>query len=233
MRMKQLRQPVLSVTLLLLGLMAAPVSAESKVGWHLLGKFVLVSGQMRVSDPWTEKAPQKSALDLFRTLSVKNGQWQAAARFSDEGVNGIRVAELVALHVSTQAKSLTWSPEKMSIGVDSGMAGFFDDKYFRDETQVPPGSTPRVSGKPKPGDAWSSHFTEELISDLSAKLVPFGVMSRTGEGDGFYDLHVARGADGTIHGVRLTYLEAEDSKKLRKALQILFGQMKSGQAKEE
>ncbi|WP_338869280.1 hypothetical protein [Myxococcus stipitatus] len=41
-----------------------------------------------------------------------------------------------------------------------------------------------------------------------------------------HDLHVAGGADGNIHGVRLTYLKAEDPKKLRKALQTLFEQMK-------
>ncbi|WP_342379540.1 DUF4241 domain-containing protein [Myxococcus stipitatus] len=227
MHMKHLKRLVLAATFLLTGFMSSTASADAQVGWHLLGKFLMVSGQMRVSDPWYEKAPPGSVFDLSRVLAVRNGQWQAAVHFTDEGRNGIRVAELVALHVTTQAKSLKWSPEVLTVSVDSGMAGFCDDQYFRDVNQVPRWYVPqRLGPKPKVGDAWSDYVTEELISEREAKIIPFGVLSHTGEGDGTYDVHVARGADGRIEGVRLIYLKGEDPKRLRKSLQILFGQTK-------
>ncbi|WP_169558612.1 DUF4241 domain-containing protein [Myxococcus stipitatus] len=225
--MRHLKRWVLAATFLLTGFMSSTASAGGKVGWHLLGKFLVVSGQMRVSDPWYEKAPPGSVFDLSRVLAVKNGQWQAAAHLTDEGPNGIRVAELVALHVTTPTKSLKWSPDVLTVSVDSGMAGFCDDKYFRDVSQVPPGYVPqRLGRKPKVGDVWSDYVTEALISERQAKIIPFGVLSRTGDGDGTYEVHVARGADGSIDGVRLIYLKGEDPKRLRTSLQVLFGQTK-------
>ena len=104
-----------------------------------LGTFVTSTKLLRISDPCYDKK-------VWCAGTLKNcevGKWNSFLIYSDEGSWGNRVAENVAFFgdfVSTELAEKflaegNWKNSNISVGVDSGQCGVFDDsKYPDDET---------------------------------------------------------------------------------------------------
>lgn len=114
------------------------------VSMTTLGTFDIETGKVIMSDPCYDKGTWCSAgID-----GVKNGTYTAAVIMSDEGSWGIRVKELHAYHETLDFPGEidpVWEELGDSIGVDSGQAGIFDEKYYDSDELIPENYTYTVT----------------------------------------------------------------------------------------
>jgi hypothetical protein len=109
-----------------------------------LGTFDVETGRVIVSDPCYDKGTWCAA----EVPNVRNGTYTASIIKSDEGDWGVRVKELHAYHDSSGfpgAIDPVWERLDDSIGVDSGQAGIFDEKYYDNDELLPENYTYTVS----------------------------------------------------------------------------------------
>ena len=141
-----------------------------------LGAFDVVSGRLIVSDP----CYKPGTLCMVEIENVLNGTWQAAVIYFDAGEWGKRVARLTVHHEHyPRTKGLFSHEASFEIGVDSGQAGFFDSLHYQDDASVPESQT-------NFGDAWYSYCCNTTLSRMQAGVLPYGVVSSSGFGDGGY-----------------------------------------------
>lgn len=141
---------------------AIPVSSEMTP----IGQFEVVSGRLRISDPCHE------ANEAFAPcVDAKPGVW-VARRFSLE-TDGLQY--LVAHHIGFRIDGCVWTDE-LSIGVDTGRYGVFDDEKH-------------VGGL----------ATSELFEDLSEATsypqfaaMPHGAATGNRYGDGYFRAFTVR-----------------------------------------
>jgi hypothetical protein len=88
------------------------------------------------------------------------------------------------------------------VGVDSGQAGFFDPAHaWKDESAVPPFADLGVDLS-----KWYRMCCARTLGPgLGAGLVPHGVVSSSGWGDGGYEVFVRKDAAGGIETVRIVF----------------------------
>lgn len=167
-----------------------------------LGNFEIESGKVRVSDPCYD-------IDTWcaTTLeNVKKGKWLAEAEMKDEGSWGKRVSILRCFHESlTNGMMNEIEREKISeeIGVDSGQAGVFDIEHFKKDSDtigVEKLYKEESIGKDEP---WYSMCCDMTLS-RRAGVIPFGVVSSSGFGDGSYVCEVGR-KDGEISLIEIDF----------------------------
>ncbi len=173
-----------------------------------LGTFELTQPIMRISDPGYNR-------DVWCSGTVENckaGTWEAAVFVRDEDQFGDRMGVLAARHAETGPKfSLInrksnsgkggWSECPFEVGVDSGQAGIFDDAHYQDNDIF---DTPAKSGY---GDEWYNHCCDITFSRLPAGVLPYGVVSSSGFGDGGYYAMQHTDADGEIDGIYVVFDE--------------------------
>jgi len=149
-----------------------------------LGSFEVKSGKVRITDPCYK-------LDTWcaGTLKVKKGDWEVEVIKSDEGDWGNRCAVLLAWHSDYPVDFEDGKfEEEFEIGVDSGQAGIFDLKYYKDDQIV--AKTKRIC-KDKlhrvcVDEPWYSICCDRTLSEIGAGVIPFGCVSSSGYGDGGY-----------------------------------------------
>ena len=96
-----------------------------------------------------------------------------------------------------------------NVGVDAGMAGIFDASYF-----------PKGPRYLDPEDKWYKDISNRLwrkSNMATATLVPSGVVSRSGWGDGIYDV-IAWGKPGQISRIDLVYIDEPSCVELLKSV---------------
>ena len=148
-----------------------------------IGTFEVKSGKVRISDPCYE-------LDTWcaGTINkVRKGVWQAEVIKSDEGSWGNRCAVLLAYHkdFTVDHDDGRFINQDIDVGVDSGQAGIFDLKHFKDDGIV--ANVERVGGEPICADEpWYSICCDRTLSEEGAGIIPFGCVSSSGYGDGSY-----------------------------------------------
>lgn len=175
-----------------------------------LGTFELTGPVLRVSDPCYDR-------DVWCCGTIENckpGSWETAVLMQDEGDWGIRNAILVARHEEggpeleafrkvLNGKDKTWQECPFEVGVDSGQAGIFDDKHYQDNSVF--------DGMPAaefdPDNSWYSHCCDITMSPLGAGVLPFGVVSSSGYGDGGYAALKHIGQDGRTDSVFIVFLD--------------------------
>ena len=109
----------------------------------------------------------------------KNGIWNAVSYTSEEGSWGRRIARIEARH--KDAIDGTWKKHKAEIGVDSGQAGIYDSKIY------PQGKTGDYGGC----DTFYGRCCDITLKEPGADIIDEGgIVSRSGFGDGGYDLEV-------------------------------------------
>lgn len=168
----------------------------------VLGGFEMTSQTMRVSDPCYDR-------DVWCCGTFgkcKTGTWEAGVLKTDMGDWGVRCAVLAVRHKETgpvysvirQRKVYQmkdgWLEQPIDVGVDSGQAGFYDEAFYQDNSIF--------KGMPEPehdyGDLWYNHACDITLSEMSAGVMPYGVVSSSGFGDGSYVCYTHKGSDGEI-----------------------------------
>lgn len=163
----------------------------------LIGSFEVKSGKLRISDPCYD-------LDTWcaGTLdNVLNGKWNAKIEESDKGSWGIRVSNLVAVHENYALSANNPELTKIDVGVDSGQCGIFDlDQYPKDD--------PGEYGDKNSfyGKVCNLTCNEDDMNQSAGIIDNFGVVSRSGYGDGSYECYVRRNVKGEIVAAEIVFL---------------------------
>jgi hypothetical protein len=152
-----------------------------------LGSFEVVSGEILISDPCYDIPTWCTAL-----VKAKNGIWDAWVHISDTGDWGMRVAQLFARHEDLEGH-VSADDEIGEAGVDSGQCGFFDIEHFKDDSLVDESMRTRDDWLVEE-ELWYSLCCDVTLSS-HAGVIPFGVVSRSGYGDGGYDVSGHKNGD--------------------------------------
>ena len=183
----------------------------SKVAQKELGTFKMETTKARVSDPcYTNDVSCKGTVS-----GCRKGTWKVYAVTSDEGSWGNRVAGLVAYHEdSPRPKDMAdgkWNREKFEVGVDSGQAGIFDEKFYRDDTlekQYAYKGSPLVTPDEE-GDNWYNICCDVTLdgdnSACGSGVIPYGCVSSSGYGDGGYPCYTQKDDKGKVVAICIDY----------------------------
>ena len=177
-----------------------------------LGTFELESGELIVSDPCYHSDSELSSLH-GRLSHAKNGRWQARVKKAVAGDWGNRCIELIINHETSYADISSWNKTEALIGVDSGQTGFFDVQHFGESADVPKGFEAEKD-LIDPTDLWYSLCCRQTLSELGAGVVPFGVVSSSGLGDGGYELY-SHEVNGKTVAARLVFISNEELRELQ------------------
>lgn len=172
-----------------------------------IGSFEVISGEVMVSDPCYEVGTWCQG----KLENVLNGHWHATVLVSDEGSWGKRIAQLEVVHSGCTLRSLSsgWKQEAFEVGVDSGQAGVFDTKHYRDDKVVE--GFARLSQEIIcPETPWYSLCCDRTMTEAGAGTIPFGVVSSSGFGDGGYTCFTHRDADGDVVGIRIVFITEDE-----------------------
>jgi hypothetical protein len=155
---------------------------------EFVGTFEVKSGTMMVSDPCYELGTWCQG----KLPNVKLGTWEASISRRDG-----RVAELCVSAVGSpigREERATFE-----VGVDSGQAGFWDLAEFR-------------GGQGEADEKGTFYGDACAATDEYAGIMPGGVVSSSGYGDGGYVCWFSRDQDGQICTARVTFIgeETED-----------------------
>jgi len=150
-----------------------------------IGSFEVESGIVRITDPCYDKS-----VGCCGTAGAQSGKWNAFITEEHRSSWGNRVTSLVALHESVEdVENIFMEPWlflDIDVGVDSGQAGIFDDKYYRAD----------------------ENFYEECgshtLSEKRAGTLKYGAVSSSGLGDGSY-VALALQKDGKNVGIKIDF----------------------------
>ncbi len=175
-----------------------------------LGFFELTGPVMRVSDPCYDRSVWCSGT----VETCKVGTWEAAVLKADEGDWGVRNTVLAARFAEGGPKfevidtvvpkpNGAWHICDFEVGVDSGQAGLFDERHYHDDTIF--GIAPDPSAEE--GELWYDTCCNVTLSSMSAGVIPHGVVSSSGYGDGGYVAvkHLSR--SGEIDFVFIVFID--------------------------
>ena len=173
-----------------------------------IGTFHVASGRVIVSDPCYEAGTWCQGM-LER---VRKGQWMCHVLLAHEGACDTCIAELIVRHVSlSRAGSASWTGERsFEVGVDSGQAGIFDTAHYRDDRVAQ--AVERLSHESIcPDEPWYSLCCDRTSgSEMGAGVIPYGVVSSSGFGDGSYRCFTHRDREGYIIGIKIVFITQVD-----------------------
>ena len=156
-----------------------------------LGSMEIVSGAVRVSDPCYDTDTWCSG----EIKNVKNGNWDCKVIRFDEEDWGIRCGYLIVSHRTAYSLSLDdlrWEEQEITVGVDSGQAGIFDKKYFRDDNNVENVKRHVPDNAICTDEPWYSICCDRTLRKESAGTIPNGCVSSSGFGDGSYTCSIIK-----------------------------------------
>lgn len=159
-----------------------------------LGVFALLSKELRVTDPCY--SPDTWCAGKF---AAAPGIWRSKAVRADSGW-GERVWELVIEHVETDSSELPEERLDITVGVDSGQAGFFCAETYA-QVQKSKCGEPGFYGM-------ACALTCETVN--SAGVLGFGVVSSSGFGDGSYECLVKKDRAGRVVAARIIFITEDD-----------------------
>lgn len=159
-----------------------------------LGEFTVISGTLIASDPCYDGIDSRVQVVL---RGARRGVWNATAlscMFNGRPLTSM----IIAAHAEHECSPIEeiWADATgiFGVGVDSGQAGIFDVRHYRDEAMVPK-------------DAGASGWYE-MVCDAKdsggAAVIPFGCVADSGYGDGMYTCVVSR-SGGQIVGVAVVF----------------------------
>lgn len=127
-------------------------------------------------------------------VEIVPGTYDCVVNIEDEGMWGLRVASIMMFHKNIGDAEWEYVVSEMSpigdIGVDAGLAGFFENK-------------PDYSD-----DEW--HDLCNAICDGEAWIFDEGFFSSSGYGDGGYTVWAARDSNGTINALEIEFIRDEE-----------------------
>lgn len=168
------------------------------------GTFNVTSGELVLSDPCYDVG----VWCMKKVDGVKNGVWKFYGIQSDEGVFGLRISAIYAVHEEAETVSLVLEHID-NLGVDSGQFGIFDADFYRNDSQFPDGFVPKndfASGEN--GGKFYGACCDLTLSDQKGGVLSGGGVASSGYGDGCYDGCVYS-LEGEIVGVCVRFFEDE------------------------
>lgn len=171
-----------------------------------LGFFIQSSDTILVCDPATPKADKN--LSLLK--NVEQGAWQAAAQIVSTDKGEVPGTPMIAFLLAKSSscplnfqqmleQAFLW-PKLQNVYTDTGAMGLFDAKYYQDPT---PFGIPPVHGSEK---KWVKSCMELIAESPNACVLPHGVLSMSGEGEGLYDGYFLRNAAGRVIAIAVDFL---------------------------
>jgi hypothetical protein len=159
-------------------------------------KFEVTSGKIVLSDP-CYKIPTWCQGVVDR---VKNGTWVTEANKTDQDSWGERVSYLVAFNEQALKENPAlketlvngWGKQlPFDFGVDSGQFGFFDNEHYRNDKSAE--NLPKYDfgtdfSRGEEGEEWYTAICDITLADEQWGVLPFGVVSSSGFGDGSYSV---------------------------------------------
>ena len=170
-----------------------------------VGSFEVHSGKMMVSDPCY--SPDTWCQGVLE--NVENGKWTSLIVKTDDTLGwGERVAELIVFHDSIEPFDdimedyfCAWEETDIDVGVDSGMAGFYD--------------LPKFKGAEEDRD-WYDDICNQMfhVNDLPPHhtndgviVCGSGVVSTSGYGDGGYKCYIFKNKNGKIDMAKIVFID--------------------------
>lgn len=167
-----------------------------------LGKFNQETSKMVISDPCYEfDYEAETALNVnYFIPNAKKGKWKCWV-LTDTNV---KRNALIAIHDTVNNDSIMhfdeWplNPVDSTIDVDSGQAAIYDAKYFADDNQASGNNT------------WYDINSMATDTKKQASIIPNGVVSSSGYGDGAYDLYVKKSDNNKVVAVKIVFITEDD-----------------------
>ncbi len=158
-------------------------------------KQIVLGSEVMVSDPcYTEPTWCQVKLN-----NVKPGNYYAFHKKHDAGDWGVRSSMIMVIHEDHINDNLRWKESDREVGVDSGQAGIFSYDTYRNDSLDMEVPTVGYDGKNfdwidtalKPeneGDVWYNKMTKMTLTEKGWGTYSNGIVSRSGFGDGGYQL---------------------------------------------
>lgn len=165
--------------------------------------FKVNSGEIRISDPCYDKDDYMCGV----VIPARSGEWVASAETENCGVWGERVVNLVAEYNGFFVGGLT--PTTHQICVDSGQAGIFDFRSYKNDNSVK--DVKRVHDEIIcENEPWYSICCDRTLSKKQWGVIPNGVISSSGYGDGCYEVTCFVDKDGLAARVEIVFISDDD-----------------------
>ena len=149
-----------------------------------LGSFKVVSGLLVISDPCYDDSG-----DWGGVLKARKGNWDTHVI-----MKGGRVHELVAEWTGKTSHELGhWEKTEGCAGVDSGQMAIFDRDFFLKNSEAigqPAGWMVPEKGGHSSFYAACCNLTHDPKDDRVGGILPHGVVSQSGHGDGCYPIQI-------------------------------------------
>ncbi|WP_054957764.1 DUF4241 domain-containing protein [Paenibacillus dakarensis] len=167
-----------------------------------LGNYEVNSGQLVAADPCYELDTNNVIMGVLEPALT--GTWIAEVEKTDIPDWGEANAKLTAYHqsVTDRGAFLEWIKCPFVAGVDSGQAGIFDIRQYR----VPD----RAGGMDNAAiedSEWYLACCDITENGEEAGVLPGGVVSRSGLGDGAYGVYKAVNEQDQVVGVKIVFIK--------------------------
>jgi hypothetical protein len=170
-----------------------------------VGEFQIISGTVVISDPCYALGTWCQG-NLERVLI---GKWASFVKIATKREFRGCVIELISRAVDgIPIVNAGWQREvSFMVGVDSGQAGIFDTAHYRDDKIAE--TVPRLSKEQIcPDEPWYSLCCDRTLeTKLHAGVIPYGVVSTSGIGDGSYHCYTRRDAQGHIVAIKIVFMD--------------------------
>lgn len=179
-----------------------------------LGTFSISSGVLVATDPGYDLGTARTPGLGTVIEGCRDGTWIAVLtkkRFQNE--NWSIPSELLVYHESiNNSATLEWKEIPEGLGADTGQVGIWEMKHFHNHSLVPTDIkwTFGTENRPEPADPddlWYSWCCELTNSENEASLMPHGIVSRSGYGDGGYPVFASRDAGGHIVALLVRFVD--------------------------
>ena len=173
-------------------------------------EFKIKSGKMVLSDPCYDLGAWcQGVID-----NVKNGEWVADAQ--DTIAFGGRIVRLTAYHIDypTSSDDIQFDGELMDFdgGVDSGQFGYFDFSEYRNDKSII--GVERIAEPSQiiicEDEPFYSICCDRTLSNDMWGVIPFGVISSSGIGDGSYPTYGIKNGDGEYVAFTTIFLDPDE-----------------------
>ena len=144
--------------------------------------------------------------------NVKNGTWIAEVIETDEGDWGKRIALLGIKHKDVDEPDANVDIMNFAGGVDSGQFGFFDKDFYRNDELAKDLDKENFGENydTQEGDTWYRACSKLTLGNDQWGVLPNGVVSSSGFGDGSYDVYGAKDGSGEYVYFSVIFIHEED-----------------------
>lgn len=167
--------------------------------------FEVMSGTLVCSDPCYEIPTWCQGI----VENVKKGKWNAQIERMNLGDWGERISVLMVSHESNPNPTFDFDEHlPFTAGVDSGQFGFFDKDFYRNDESAK--DLPKYNFSNdfdrESGDVWYRACAQLTLGDERWGVLPNGVVSSSGIGDGSYDVFAETNPEGEVIALCVVYL---------------------------